>query len=311
MSSSVEFLKANRGVKMTQLSDALRWFYLSLEGEVSEVTEAHYRTLLTTLPETLTGEVDIEDITIEDLRYWRAYLREKETRFGRPMATASVNTHIRVIRRFFNWLVDEEMIPASPAKKLRSLHIKHQDTKVLTTEQVRAIYEEIKKTGHIRDLAIFLFLFATGCRVSGMLGIRLMDLDVAGRRAWIVGKGQKARWVFFDDLVAEVLETYLQIRPVNQGDQLFIGLHGPMTRGGIWNRLKHWAEKADVPDFTVHRLRHTFAVTRLLSGDNIAVVSDLLGHSTIHITKEFYAKWDTSMLQEQYNRFQHAKFLGE
>jgi site-specific recombinase XerD len=149
---------------------------------------------------------------------------------------------------------------------------------------------------------MMLFLLGTGCRLSGLRLLRFQDLDLDGRRANVVEKGNKRRWVYLDNVAINALLDYIHHqRPLTDSPYVFVSKagNGPLASTVIrWN-LDKIADAAGVTGpHNPHAFRHAFSIMMLQSGANLAAVSRLLGHSDVTITGRYYARFEASTLQE-------------
>ena len=303
-----------------KLSEALREFDTALVGNVADSTRSWYSRRLGALVE-FVGDVEIEELTISDLRRWRASLIERDARWTdhptRPeeeggLSPWTVRGYIRAVRAFCNWLVHEGLLVSSPAARLRLPPKPPNPPKAVRPQDVVAMLE----VADARDRAIVCVLAATGCRVGGLCDLRLSDLDLNHQpaRAMVREKGRggkKSRLVFFGPQTVDALRSWLAIRPEMGGDDhIFLGQRGPLTEGGIYQVLRRLAKKAGVEGrFNPHAFRHAFARGALENGADLGTVSQLLGHSSVQVTDEFYGRWSADELgrrSEKYGWFEKS-----
>jgi integrase len=297
------------------LSGALREFDLSLVGNAAESTRLWYRQRLGALVE-FVGDVEIEELSISDLRRWRAMLVERNGRWKdhptRPaekggLSTWTVRGYLRAVRAFCNWLVREGLMVSSPAARLRLPPRPQNPPKAVSPDDVLRMLE----VADVRDRAIVSVLAATGCRVGGLCDLRLSDLELEHEpaRAMVREKGRggkKARLVFFGPQTVGALRKWLEIRPDHDSeeDHVFLGQRGPLTEAGVYQVLRRLAKKAKIGGrFNPHAFRHAFARGALENGADLGTVSQLLGHSGIGVTNEFYGRWSVDELGRRSERY--------
>lgn len=152
----------------------------------------------------------------------------------------------------------------------------------------------------IRDRAILEVMYATGMRVSELIGLKLSDLHLSLGLVQTIGKGDKERIIPLGDYAIQWLERYLdEVRPLLVKDatevHVFVNNHGSgLSRQGIWKNLKQLVRDAGITkEVTPHTLRHSFATHLLENGADLRTVQELLGHADIsttqiytHITKK-------------------------
>ena len=148
--------------------------------------------------------------------------------------------------------------------------------------------EKIKNScGRERDRAIVEFLLSTGCRVSELVGVDKSDINFQSQECKILGKGNKERIVFLNDVCLLHIKNYMDSRSDNF-PALFIGKGSDrMTTGGIRFMLNNIAEKAGVEDVHPHRFRRTVATYLIDRGMSIQDVAVILGHSNINTTMAY------------------------
>ncbi len=133
------------------------------------------------------------------------------------------------------------------------------------------------------------------------------------RRALVYEKGRggrkKAQYVYFSEYTKGAIEEYLRVRPESGSDRLFVSKRGgDMTPRAVYQVLKRLAGKAGVRGrFNPHAFRHGWAREALRNGADLGTVSDILGHSSIEVTKKFYARWADDELRERHDRFTWLK----
>ena len=140
------------------------------------------------------GEVfTIKRVTLRDVTDFRSYLHRDQRQ-----AVASINRALVSIRRFFDWLVQQDKLPSNPAKQVKELRRQPLAPKGLERADVRRLLREIELREDIRANAIFHLLLFTGCRVSDVVNLELADVMIGERAGSVVfrhGKGNKQRTV--------------------------------------------------------------------------------------------------------------------
>ena len=304
-----------------KLREAISVYLQAIQGEVSSKTHIWYTYKLRNLGETL-GEKDIESVTADDLRHWRASLMARKERWsGHPyretrkgaLSPHTINGYIRACRRLFRWLNTEDYISANPALKLKSIRTPDEEPKAAAEEDIRCMLQTARATS-ARDYALLCFLVDTGARAGGVVSLTLDRLDLERRRALVIEKSQKrerVRRVFFTEETRQALEEWLAVRPEAESDHVFLGVHGkPLSVSGLYHVLKRLAKKAGIKGrFNPHSMRHAFARRALKQGADLATVSQLMGHSSVEVTVRFYARWADDELSELHDRYSPLKGL--
>ena len=287
-------------------SDALARFLLSLEGVKSVQTVAWYRRRLSSLVAFL-GDAPVESVSIDDLRRWRAGLAARTSRYEHHpfrheplkggLSPFTLHGYVRAARRWFAWLFDEGLLPANPAARLELPKLPRAGRKGLSLLEMQRMIEAARSAGIARDYAVVMFLACSLCRVGGLVGLRLGDLDLERGRALVREKGEKERTVYLERHAVNALRAWLVLRPDVPHDFVFVGRRGlPMTGNGVYQMLKRLAAVAGVKKFNPHAWRHGGARAMKLAGAPTGVVRQILGHEDERVTEAFYGDLDDEEL---------------
>ncbi|NIC40596.1 site-specific tyrosine recombinase XerD [Aquabacterium sp. A08] len=207
-------------------------------------------------------------------------------------ATSS-NRRLTVFKRFYRWALREGLVQADPTLKLLSAKQLLRVPKTLSETQVERLLQA-PDTGTplgLRDRAMLELMYASGLRVSELVGLRTFELSLPDQVLRVQGKGSKERLLPFGDVALDWLRRYLaEARPAilagQMTDDLFVTARGArMTRVMFWLLVKKYAVQAgiDAP-LSPHTLRHAFATHLLNHGADLRVVQLLLGHADISTT---------------------------
>jgi integrase/recombinase XerD len=201
---------------------------------------------------------------------------------------------LSTLKRFFRWAYQNEKIGLDPTLKLSAPKLPHSIPSVLSEAQIEALLnapDEQTPLG-LRDRAILELMYATGLRVSELVGLTFEQVSLSAGMVQVVGKGGKERIVPMGDIAIEAMEDYLQrARPelVRQKKvpTVFVSRIGrPMTRQTLWHRIKNLAEQAGITaKLSPHGLRHAFATHLINHGADLRTVQLLLGHSDLSTTQ--------------------------
>jgi integrase/recombinase XerD len=167
--------------------------------------------------------------------------------------------------------------------------------RVLTVAEVRRLLESVRgaSPGTLRDRAALELLYASGLRVSELLGVEVDDVDLAAREVRVIGKGNRERRVPFGSYAEAAVRTYLEHgRPLlvesPRTRTLFVTWPGrPLTRTAFAGMLRRRAAAAGLEHVHPHQLRHTCATHLLAGGADLRVVQEILGHASI-LTTQLY-----------------------
>jgi len=211
----------------------------------------------------------------------------------------SINRKISALRKFYDYKIRAKETDFNPFDYVKSQRVDKKLPVYMTTgelERVDDLAVEKESSNPVlgaRDEALFSFLYASGCRISEALSIKVRDLDFASGQVLITGKGNKQRFVFFGKETAENLKAYLPLRQqvvAEEGtgtEALFIDYKGNAltARGATWI-LRQYKMNAHLDkNVTLHTFRHTFATHILEGGADIRAVQELLGHAGLSTTQ--------------------------
>ena len=202
-----------------------------------------------------------------------------------------------IINTFFTYCVDNGFLERNPAKSIKP--IKWRQEKVDTLSNIEL--EKLRRaTTNIRDLALIDTLYATACRISELLNMKLQDIDwLEGRKDGsvpikIIGKGNKPRVVYLDARSSLEIKEYSDTRGFDS-EYLWCSLRTPhtqLTPKGARDMLHKLGKKAGVENVHPHEFRHTKATNLVKQGVPIQTVSQYLGHANINTTDKFYVDID-------------------
>ena len=211
-------------------------------------------------------------------------------------ATSSISRLISSLRKFYQWLVRQNIQKINPMleidspKKRRSLPV------ALTVDEINHLLEQPntnKKLG-LRDRALLETLYATGIRVSELINLKFNDLHEELKLIKVFGKGSKERLIPISEVALSWIDSYKEkvrdplILKVGQNcDFIFLNSRGTaLTRQAVWQIIKKYCNMAGIQkNVTPHTLRHTFATHLLENGADLRVVQEILGHSDISTTQ--------------------------
>ena len=207
---------------------------------------------------------------------------------------STANRRLATLRRFYRWALREGMIDRDPTLRLVGAKAPPRFPRTLTEEQVESLLAapDAESELGLRDRAMLELLYATGLRVTELVGLKLVEVSLADGLVRVTGKGQKERVVPVGEEARLWLERYCgQSRPGllkgRSADALFVTRRGgPMTRQMFWKLIRRYALQADIrAPLSPHGLRHAFATHLLNHGADLRVVQMLLGHADISTTQ--------------------------
>jgi integrase/recombinase XerD len=205
----------------------------------------------------------------------------------------TANRRLTVFKRFFRWALREHLVTEDATLRLGHARQPLRVPKVLSEGQVEALLAapEVGQPLGLRDRAMIELMYASGLRVSELVGLSTVRVGLAEGVLRVVGKGSQERLVPFGDEAGDWIQRYLdQAREVILGgqrsDALFVTARGgPMTRQMFWALVKRHAAVAGITaPLSPHTLRHAFATHLLNHGADLRAVQMLLGHADIATT---------------------------
>jgi integrase/recombinase XerD len=220
--------------------------------------------------------------------------------------------HVASIRAFHQFLLRERVSDHDPSVHIETPKLERTLPKVLNLEEVETLLDSPDAKDHygIRDKAMLELLYATGIRVSELIGLQTSDVHLTMGFVRCIGKGNKERIIPIGKTALAALEHYVNngrshfISKKNHDHALFLNHHGKqLTRQGFWKILKKLARDAGIEkDLTPHTLRHSFATHLLENGADIRAVQEMLGHSDISTT-QIYTHVTKTRLKDVYSKF--------
>jgi integrase/recombinase XerC len=289
--------------------------YLRYERNVSPATIHNYRGDLELFREFLTppGEktMALQHVDARIIREFVGWL------YDRKMQKVSVARKLAALRTFFKFCVRERITKQNPARLVSTPKIPKRVPRVLTAEEMNGFLDTLagaaagKKQGPrrknqsaqdaklipCRDRAILELLYASGLRVSELVGLTLGNLDRPGQMVRVLGKGRKERVVPYGGKAQQALEAYLPLRekllahPRTKADPTAVFLNhraGRLTSKSVRVIVKAYARLANVNwNLHPHSLRHAFATHLLADGADLRAIQELLGHVSLSTTQRY------------------------
>ncbi len=209
----------------------------------------------------------------------------------------TANRRLTVFKRFFRWALRERMVPVDPTLKLQAAKQPLRMPKTLTEAQVEALLNapDTSEALGLRDRTMLDLMYASGLRVSELVGLKVLNVSLNENVLRVFGKGNKERLIPFGEVASHWLKRYLaqaraELLAGHQSEALFITLRGTtpgtaMSRVMFWMLVKKYALQAGITaPMSPHTLRHAFATHLLNHGADLRAVQMLLGHVDISTT---------------------------
>ncbi len=208
---------------------------------------------------------------------------------------------LAAIRQYYQFLVDENRLPASPAATI-AMPKKERKRRVFlrVDEYLRLLHAA---AGQSRDYAILQLFLQTGLRVEELTKLLLTDVDLDGQTMLIHGKGNKQRMVYLEKKATQALRAYLADRPPSVDQHLFLNYQGTgLSVRGVMGVVQKYRKLAGIAkQFSCHSLRHTCATHKAAKGLTPWQIQALLGHEKVETSLIYIhlATTDTRKLMEQ------------
>jgi integrase/recombinase XerD len=218
--------------------------------------------------------------------------------------------HIASVRAFHQFLLRAKATDQDPSVQIESPRIERALPNVLSLKEVEVLLETPKPLEHfgIRDKAMLELLYATGIRVSELIGLEIDNVQLS--MGFVRCVGNKERIIPIGRAASAAIRHFLEegrprfISTKHQENALFLNHHGKrLTRQGFWKILKKLTKEAGIEkDLTPHTLRHSFATHLLENGADLRAVQEMLGHADISTT-QIYTQVTKTKLKDVYSKF--------
>lgn len=262
---------------------------------------------------------------MRDMHQFAEYIRERELSLRQVVRSdiegyakhliamgkspATVTRSTASIKSFYNFMMTQGQISANPAKGVAQTKVERKLPQILTSKEVELFLEQPECTDlkGYRDRAMLELLYATGIRVSELIGLNVDDLNLSAGILRCSSKGKERRIPLYPAAVRALSDYVSNIRPqmIERPDEeaLFVNVSGErMSRQGFWKLIKHYQEKAGIQkEITPHTLRHSFAAHLLENGADLQSIQEMLGHADISST-QIYSQLVNQKLKNVYNK---------
>jgi integrase/recombinase XerD len=281
--------------------------HLALERRLSPHTVENYGRDLALLAKAAAGlGVAIEKLDRKALEH------VVRTLMGEGRSPRSVARAVACFRGFYRYLVIAGQRTTNPADDLAAPRAWKTLPKFLTIEEVDRLLAapDVSQPRGLRDRALIELLYATGLRVSELVGLRPQDLNLESGYLTCTGKGRKQRMVPLGDEAAAWVERYVKegrprLLDRRASQRLFVNARGgsSLTRVGFWKILKAHGRQAGLDKSVIpHVLRHSFATHLLERGADLRAIQMMLGHSDLSTT-QIYTHILDARLRAVYDKF--------
>jgi site-specific recombinase XerD len=292
-----------------KLVEAIEEFlsYISSVRNLSDNTVVGYKNDFLQLTSSVDNNTDIVDITEENILSCIGNMSKQ------GKSSASINRFIAAVRTLFAYCKKFNYIKINPTLEIKTVKNSKKIPRFMTKAEVNQLCsqpEQKELLWESRDTALFKMLYSSGCRISEIANLQLGDFIDSYHSAFVTGKGNKQRRVYFDEDAQIALRRYLNDRKnvllekkiEKPTKRLFINQKGfPISTQGLrWIVTKYSGVEGTNHHVNPHSFRHTFATQLLTNGADVRAVQELLGHSSISTTQR-YTHVTTEKLIEIYN----------
>jgi len=316
-------MKKNQKPLPCHLSDFLDW--LDIEKGLSSKSQENYNRFLKKFLDWLKSNnlegLKPHELTTDHIWKYRVFLSRRylpKTKI--PLKKTTQNYYLIALRSFLNYFADRDIL-SLPAEKIKLA--KDRDEKqvsFLNLEQLEKLFSapDISKKQGLRDRAILEVLFSTGMRIAELVSLNRDQIKISPGikelEVGIIGKGQKARTVYFSERSLSWLSKYFKTRNDNE-KALFINYRSKkgsprrLTPRSIEKNMKKYVAISGVPiTITPHAIRHSFATDLLNQGVDLRILQEFLGHKSIAAT-QIYAHVTSKKLREIHQKFHSGRKL--
>lgn len=245
-------------------------------------------------------DLTVEAVTREDVLEYLAFL-------GKRLSPRSRARHLASIRGFHRFLEDEKLCASDPTGDLDTPKHTKKLPVFLTLDEVEQLLEapNLKTIAGVRDRAMIEVLYATGLRVSELVGLKVNDINLLDGFVITMGKGRKERIIPLGKKAIAAVNSWLELRPAvlhgRESLALFVTPRGKgFSRMGFWKLLRRYARGAGIAKaISPHKLRHSFATHLVERGADLRIVQAMLGHADL-ATTQIYTHVDQTRLHRMY-----------
>ncbi|GAA0323239.1 tyrosine-type recombinase/integrase [Oceanobacillus oncorhynchi subsp. oncorhynchi] len=226
----------------------------------------------------------------------------------------SINTRLRALRAFFNFLYKHKHVPKNPMENIKLLKDRKTVIATFTKEQLKKLFRQpdLKTFTGVRDYTIMMLMLETGIRVNELEGLSLNDIRweddlICIRNA----KSYRERLVPFQKQMKQQLKKYIAIRGYVESEAIFVTIDGTrLTKRGIQQRIIKYGDMAKIKNVrcSPHTFRHTFAKLSVQQGANIFELQTILGHTSMEVVK-IYVNLFGNDVRESHKNFSPLKTL--
>lgn len=301
----------------SHIADFLDW--LDIEKGLANTSQENYSRFLKRFTDWLVASklqnLKPHELTPQHVWDYRVFLSRQSKQ---PLKRSTQNYYLIALRALLNYFADHDII-SLPAEKIKLAKDKQaKQVRFLTLDQLKKLFmaPNTATTQGLRDRAILESFFSTGFRISELVALNRNQIKLGNKNEAfelsIIGKGGRARTVYFSPRALEWLGKYLETRSDTE-DAIFVSSTRKqcrrLTPRSIQKMMKKYTISAGIPLFTTpHVMRHTFATDLLAQGVDLRTIQEFLGHKSITAT-QIYTHVTSKQLKDIHKKFHSGKDL--
>lgn len=280
---------------------------LAAEKQLSQHTVANYQRDIKAFLAWY-AQSELAAVDTRAIQYFVAHLNHQK------LAASSIARKLSALRQYFDFLVDNAVLADNPAKQLKAPKKAQTLPKALAVDDINQLLDHPEKFMdmsnplHVRNYAIIELLYSTGLRVAELAAIDINSLDLANGQIYVIGKGNKGRFVLLGRKAIAAIKQWLAVRHELSNEKhptaaIWLNQRGKrLSVRGIQLQLKQLGQQFDINlNLHPHMLRHTFASHVLQSSGDLRAVQEMLGHSDVSST-QIYTHLDFQHLARAYDK---------
>ena len=276
---------------------------LWLEKGLSKNTLSAYRHDISSFSDWYKGVSLLEVQRVDLLDYLSQRLKD-------GYSSRSTARSLSSLRAFYSHLTVKHNLKENPTSRVDSPKLGRSLPKTLSEDEVEKLISspDVEDYIGLRDRAMLELIYACGLRVSELISLDMLNLNLRQGVIRVIGKGEKERLVPMGEEALDWVQRYINkgrpylLKEDNKVSELFLSKRGKsMTRQTFWYRIKEYANKASInKDLSPHTLRHAFATHLINHGADLRTVQLLLGHSSLSTT-QIYTEVARHRMKELHN----------
>lgn len=247
------------------------------------------------------------EIDLEEKRYHLIFRRYMANLHDKKQSSSTIARKMASLRSFFKFATARKYIKNNPAAIVQAPKIEKKLPHIVNVDSVFQLIEKIEKDHNgLKDIAVIECLYATGIRISELVGLNLNSVDFTKQEIKVFGKGSKQRIVPISLRALDSIKKYVEITSgnrINKDGPLFLGkdnkrISSDSVRRIVYKRIRNIGFGKGIGP---HSLRHSFATHILEAGADLRSVQELLGHVDLSST-QVYTHLSKSKIKEIYNK---------